>query len=393
MRFGVYVHVPFCASRCDYCDFATWTDRAHLADAYVDACVTDVRRRSARGELPDATSVFFGGGTPSLLPADRLVRILDAIPRAHDAEVTVECNPDSIDGEKLDAYRRGGVDRVSIGVQSMRPHVLRALGRTHDPDNVVRAIGAARDAGFARVNVDLIYGAAGESLDDWRATLLDALDLGPDHVSAYALTVEPGTPLGRMVAAGERRAPDDDDQADKYLLADDVLTAAGFRWYEISNWARPGQECRHNWLYWDGGEYAAVGCAAHGHTGGRRWWNVRTADRYVELVARDQVPEAGGETLDPTTRAEEAFALALRTRRGVAVAPDGDARTVVDALAAASLLVVEGDRARLTRRGRLLASAVTVELLAAGAARPVGAPARPPGRPVSRRLALGTIEC
>lgn len=370
MSFGVYVHIPFCASRCDYCDFATWTDRAHLTGAYADACVADVGRRVARGELRDATSVFFGGGTPSLLPADRLVRILAAIPRAHGAEVTVECNPDSIDREKLDAYRAAGVDRVSIGVQSMRPHVLRALGRTHDPDNVARSIGTARDAGFTRVSVDLIYGAVGESPDDWHATLLDTLALGPDHVSAYALTVEPGTPLGRMVAAGERRAPDDDDQADKYLLADDVLTAAGFGWYEISNWARPGQECLHNQVYWDGGDYAGIGCAAHGHTAGRRWWNVRTPDRYVDLVSRGDSVEAGHEVLDAATRREEAFALALRTRRGVPAPTDPAARDRIDALTADGLVTSDRDRVHLTRRGRLLASAVTLDLLAAGAAGP-----------------------
>ncbi len=367
MAFGVYVHVPFCASRCDYCDFATWTDRAHLVDAYVDACVADVERRRARGDLPDATSVFFGGGTPSLLPADRLVRILDAIPRAPGAEVTVECNPDSVDGDKLAVYRAGGVDRVSLGVQSMRSHVLRALGRTHDPANVARAIAAARDAGFARVSVDLIYGVPGETLDDWRATVLDALALGPDHVSAYALTVEPGTPLGRMVAAGERPAPDDDDQADKYLLADDLLASAGFAWYEISNWARPGQECRHNRLYWDGGEYVGIGCAAHGHTAGRRWWNVRTPDRYVDLVSRGEPVAAGGEVLDPATRADEAFALALRTRRGAPLPVGSSAREMVRTLASDGLVVVDGRRVRLTTRGRLLASAITVDLLAAGA--------------------------
>ena len=368
MAFGVYVHVPFCASRCDYCDFATWTDRAHLVDAYVDACVADVERRRARGDLPDATSVFFGGGTPSLLPADRLVRILDAIPRAPGAEVTVECNPDSVDGDKLAVYRAGGVDRVSLGVQSMRSHVLRALGRTHDPANVARAIAAARDAGFARVSVDLIYGVPGETLDDWRATVLDALALGPDHVSAYALTVEPGTPLGRTVAAGERPAPDDDDQADKYLLADDLLASAGFAWYEISNWARPGQECRHNRLYWDGGEYVGIGCAAHGHTAGRRWWNVRTPDRYIDLVSREELVEAGGEFLDPATRADEVFALALRTRCGAPLPVAHRARERVHALAADGLVVVDDGRIRLTTRGRLLASAVTVDLLAAGAA-------------------------
>ena len=239
MTFGVYVHVPFCASRCDYCDFATWTDRAHLMDAYVDACVADLERRREEGH-PPATSVFFGGGTPSILPADRLVRILDAVPRAAGAEVTVECNPDSVDREKLAAYRAAGVDRLSFGAQSMVPRVLAALGRTHDPDGAARAVRLARDVGFTRVNLDLIFGAEGESLDDWRRTLDGALALEPDHVSAYALTVEPATALGRQVAAGLTPAPDDDEQADKYLAADDALHAAGLAWYEISSWARAG---------------------------------------------------------------------------------------------------------------------------------------------------------
>src|SRR4051794_8781202 len=267
--FGVYVHIPFCAHRCDYCDFATWTDRAHMIEEYVDACVTDLDRRVASGTVPEATSVFFGGGTPSLVPGESLARIVAAIPRAAGAEVTVECNPDSTGPEQLDALVAAGVNRVSIGVQSMRTHVLRSLNRTHDPANVVRAVETARAAGIERVSVDLIYGTPGETLADWQATLDGALALGPDHVSAYALTVEAGTPLGQAVAAGAQPAPDDDDQADKYVIADDTLTAAGFAWYEISNWARPGEECRHNLLYWEGGDYLAIGCAAHGKTGPR----------------------------------------------------------------------------------------------------------------------------
>jgi oxygen-independent coproporphyrinogen-3 oxidase len=361
----VYVHVPFCASRCDYCDFATWTDRGHLADAYVDACVTDLLRR--RAGMPPATSVFFGGGTPSLLPADRLVRILDAVDRVPGAEVTVECNPDTVDAAKLEAYRAGGVNRLSFGVQSMVPHVLAALGRTHDPRNVERAVGQARAAGFARVSVDLIYGTPGETAGDWRTSVEGALALGVDHVSAYALTVEPGTPLGRRVAAGAP-APDDDAQADAYAVADAAFAAAGLEWYEVSNWAAPGQECRHNELYWTGGDYAGIGCAAHGHTDGRRWWNVRTPERYVAAVERGETAEAGSETLDPATRAEEAFALALRTRAGAVVSPG--AREVVEELAAAELLRRTGDRVVLTRRGRLLASDVTARLLLAGAASP-----------------------
>ncbi len=369
-QFGVYVHVPFCASRCDYCDFATWTDRAHLIGDYVEACVVDVQRR----ELPPATSVFFGGGTPSLLEAVQLARILDAIPRTPDAEVTVECNPDSVDRAKFDVYASAGVNRLSFGVQSMRAHVLASLGRTHDPANVTRAVEWARAAGFTRLNVDLIYGSPGESVDDWRATLDAALALEPSHVSAYALTVEPGTPLGRAVAAGEREAPDDDDQATKYEVADDRLGAAGFHWYEISNWALPGEECRHNLLYWEQGEYAGVGCAAHGHTedrGGwaRRWWNLRTPDRYVAAVVAGDSTEAGDERLDPAAREAERLTLMLRTRDGIKLRRGGadpsPMEMCIDDLCGVGLLETRGDRVTLTRRGRLLANEVVARLLTA----------------------------
>jgi putative oxygen-independent coproporphyrinogen III oxidase len=370
--FGVYVHVPFCASRCDYCDFATWTDRGHLIDAYVDACVIDITRRRDAG-MPAATSVFFGGGTPSLIPGEQLVRILDAIERTDDAEVTVECNPDSVDAAKFAAYRRGGVDRLSLGVQSMVPHVLAALGRTHDPDNVRRAVTLARDAGFTRLSVDLIYGTPGESPDDWQRSLDGALALGIDHVSAYALTVEPATALGRQVAAGAP-GPDDDLQADAYGRTDTVLTAAGLEWYEVSNWARPDDECRHNELYWNGGEYAGIGCAAHGHTDGSRWWNVRSPERYIAAISDHASAVAGSEVLDAVTRAEETFSLALRTRAG-AVA-DGRAASVVAELAADGLLEAVGGRIVLTRRGRLLASDLTARLLLAGVARGPGASPR-----------------
>jgi oxygen-independent coproporphyrinogen-3 oxidase len=253
---------------------------------------------------------------------------------------------------------------VSFGVQSMSPHVLAALGRTHDPANVTRAVELARDAGFERINLDLIYGTPGESLDDWRATLDGALALEVAHVSAYALTIEPATPLGRRVAAGAA-APDDDRQADAYLLADELLTAAGLEWYEVSNWAAPGEECRHNLLYWSEGEYLGIGCAAHGHTGGRRWWNVRTPERYIAAVRAAVSAEAGDERLEPVPRAEEACALALRTRAGSPVADA--AAPVVDELAESGFVRRVGDRVVLTPRGRLLASDVTARLLVAGA--------------------------
>jgi oxygen-independent coproporphyrinogen-3 oxidase len=363
--FGVYVHIPFCAHRCDYCDFATWTDRDHLIDAYVDACISDIERRVTSGQ-PGATSVFFGGGTPSLIDAAALMRVLGAIPRARDAEVTVECNPDTVDLEKLSAYRAGGVTRLSFGVQSMRPHVLAALGRTHVPANVELAIRAARDAGFDNLSVDLIYGATGESVDDWRASVGGAIALGVEHVSAYALTIEPGTPLGQRVAAKATPAPDDDDQAEKYAIADDLLTNAGYEWYEVSNWARPGRDCAHNCCYWDGTEYVGIGCAAHGFTDGRRWWNPRTPERYIARIESGTDPAAGDEVLDAAVRAEEAFSLALRTRSG-AVAGER-ATATIEELADDGLLETDGSRVVLTLRGRLLASDLTARLLLAGAA-------------------------
>ena len=347
-EFGVYVHVPFCAKRCDYCAFATWTDRAHLMESYTAACVAELRQ----ADLPAATSIFFGGGTPSLLPARLLLSILGAVRRADGAEVTVECNPDTVTADLLGAYRVAGVTRLSFGVQSMAAHVLAALGRSHDPDNVRRAVALAREAGFDTFNLDLIYGAAGESPADWEQTLDAVLALDPPHVSAYALTVEPGTPL----AADPARHPDDDNQADKYLLADSMLAAAGLRSYEISNWARPGHECRHNLLYWSQGDYRGIGCAAHSHQSGRRWWNVRTPERYIGLIESGASPMAAEEVLDPERQRVEALQLALRTRAGV----PADALPDDDRLA--GLVHRDAERVVLTPEGRLLANEVAVRL-------------------------------
>jgi putative oxygen-independent coproporphyrinogen III oxidase len=351
--FGVYLHVPFCAARCDYCSFATWTDRHHLIDAYLAACRADADRL-VEGGMPPATSVFVGGGTPSLVAAEALVAVLDRVPRSPGCEVTVECNPDDVTSDLVDAYVAGGVTRTSLGVQSTSPHVLAALGRTHDRANVERAVDIVRRSGIATFNLDLIYGGAGESLDDWCRTLDDALALDPPHVSAYALTVEPGTPL----ASDPDRHPDDDDQADKYLAATERLGAAGLGWYEISNWARPGHECRHNLLYWTMGEYQGIGCAAHSHRAGRRFWNLRTPDRYVDAVASGATVEAADERLDDDARALEALQLALRTRAGVPT----------DALDAAALpglvepAVDDPSRLVLTVDGRLLANEVALRL-------------------------------
>ncbi|HEU0170246.1 MAG TPA: radical SAM family heme chaperone HemW [Acidimicrobiales bacterium] len=342
--------MPFCAARCDYCAFATWTDRHHLQRAYLEACRRDVELAVGAG-MPPASSVFVGGGTPSLVPPADLVAVLDAVPRAPGCEVTVECNPDTVTPELAEVYAAGGVNRVSLGVQSMVDHVLHALGRTHDPANVRRAVTLVRAAGIPTFNLDLIYGGAGETVDDWTHTLERALDLEPPHVSAYALTVEPGTPL----ADDPRRHPDDDDQAEKYLVAAERLEAAGLRWYEISNWARPGHECRHNGLYWSMGEYQAFGCAGHSHRGGRRFWNVRTPERYIAAIGAGRSPEAAGERLGSDERRLEALQLAIRTRGGVP-----SAALPVDGVG--DLVAIEGDRAVLTVRGRLLANEVALRL-------------------------------
>ncbi len=351
MAFGVYVHVPFCRHRCDYCAFATWTDRTELAERYLAACRRQIE--DAAPGLPPVTSVFVGGGTPSLVAPEDLLEVLAAVPLAPGAEVTVECNPDDLDLERAAAYAAGGITRLSIGVQSMVPEVLRTLGREHQPDNVRRAADAAHGAGLP-FNVDLLYGASGETLQQWSTTLDEAIALDPAHVSAYALTVEAGTPL----AADPARHPDDDIQADQYVLATDRLGAAGYEWYEISNWARPGHECRHNLLYWTEGEYLAVGCAAHGHRGGRRHWNVRTPERYVAAVEAGRSPEAGAEELGADERRVEGLQLAIRTRQGVA-GSEVDDQVLADL---DGLVERRDDRVVLTPAGRLLANEVAIRL-------------------------------
>jgi oxygen-independent coproporphyrinogen-3 oxidase len=336
--FGVYVHVPFCASRCDYSAFAAWTDRHHLAERYVRAVVAEARA----ADLRPATSCFVGGGTPSQLPADLLAEILAAVPLAAGAEVTVECNPDDATGELLAGWRAAGVTRVSLGVQSLDPVVLAGLGRRHDPGAAVRAVSLVRSTGFASWNLDLITGGAGEDDTSWRRTLDGVLALD-----------EPGTPL----AADPDRHPDEDAQADRYLVADAVLADAGLAWYELSNWARSGQQCRHNRLYWEQGDYRGLGCAAHSHAAGRRWWNVRTPERYCALVEAGAAATAGEEVLEGPARAQEALELALRTRRGVPAATLDRTDPALD-----GLVDSVGDRLVLTPRGRLLATEVSLRL-------------------------------
>jgi putative oxygen-independent coproporphyrinogen III oxidase len=377
--FGVYLHVPFCRVRCGYCDFNTYTaseirgvkqsDVAAQAISEVDFA----RGVLAASGLPErsVSTVFFGGGTPTLLPAGDLVRMLDAVRTSWGltpgAEVTTEANPDSVTPESLAELAAGGVTRVSFGMQSAMPHVLATLERTHDPARIPLVVEWARAAGL-QVSLDLIYGTPGESLGDWRRSLELALAQQPDHLSAYALIVEPGTKLARQITRGEVSQPDEELQADQYELADDLLTDAGYRWYEVSNWATDdAHRSRHNLAYWTGQDWWGVGPGAHSHVGGVRWWNAKHPAAYAERLARGVSPAVGRETLDAETRRVEDVLLRSRIIDGLPTSElDQEGRTAVAGLIADGL--VEGrnaiaGRIVLTRRGRLLADAVVRRLL------------------------------
>lgn len=378
--FGVYVHVPFCTVRCGYCDFNTYT-ATELGDvpgasrtSYADVAIAEIRL--ARRVLGDAdlpvSTVFFGGGTPTLLPPADLVRIVGAVRDefglASDAEVTTESNPDSVDARALDALRVGGINRVSFGMQSSVPHVLAVLDRTHDPLRVPQVVDWARSAGFDQVSLDLIYGTPGESAADWQASLDAALACRPDHLSAYALIVEEGTALARRIKRGELPMPDDDDLADKYLAADAALEAAGLRWYEVSNWARDdAAACRHNVLYWTGADWWGVGPGAHSHVGGVRWWNVKHPTAYAGRVAAGASPAHAREVLDAETQRVERVLLETRLRAGLPVEVlDEAGRGALPEQVHRGLVepdALEGGRVVLSLRGRLLADAVVRDLL------------------------------
>jgi oxygen-independent coproporphyrinogen-3 oxidase len=377
--FGVYLHVPFCTVRCGYCDFNTYT-ATELGGgasqlAYADTALAEIAlggRVLRDAGLPDraVSTVFVGGGTPTVLPAADLVRMLDGVRSTWGleagAEVTTEANPDSVTPESLAELARGGFTRVSFGMQSAVPHVLATLERTHDPRRIPDVVRWARDAGLA-VSLDLIYGTPGESLDDWRASLETALATGVDHVSAYALVVEQGTKMAVQVRRGLLTLPDEDDQAAKYELADDLLTAAGLHWYEVSNWARtPADACRHNLAYWRNDDWWGVGPGAHSHVGGVRWWNVKHPRTYAARLAEGLSPAAGRETVEDSSARLERVMLGVRLDEGLPLdALSLDARTAVAGLVADGLVdpagvLARGDarRVRLTRRGRLLADTV-----------------------------------
>ncbi len=374
--FGMYVHVPFCASRCGYCDFNTYTAPELAVGAAVDRASFDRHLAAevsfARGILGGAdvpvTTVFVGGGTPTLLHPAALSRILSRIRAefglAPDAEVTIEANPDSVDRAALEQLRQAGVTRISFGMQSAVEHVLAVLERTHTPGGALRAVADARAAGFERISLDLIYGTPGETLGDWRHTVAAALSTGVGHVSAYALIVEPGTRLAAAVRRGTIPRPDEDLAADMYELADEELEAAGLPWYELSNWAAPGQQCRHNEGYWRGEDWWGIGPGAHSHIAGTRWWNVKHPAAYVQRSVSGISPAAGREILDPSTRAVEELMLGIRMARGLLVSELSEQQQAeVPVLADEGLAVASGGRLHLTRRGRLLADNVVRRLL------------------------------
>jgi putative oxygen-independent coproporphyrinogen III oxidase len=376
--FGIYVHVPFCAKRCGYCDFNTYTATELGGGAtQVSYAATAVEElRLARRVLGDADlpvrTVFFGGGTPTLLPPGDLALLLGAVRDefglAADAEVTTEANPDSVTPESLHALRAAGFTRVSFGMQSAVTHVLATLDRTHDPERVAHAVRWARQAGFTGVSVDLIYGTPGESRADWQASLDAALAMAPDHVSAYALIVEEGTRLAARVRRGEIAAPDDDDLADKYLMADAAFTAAGLGWYEVSNWASSSAaRCAHNQLYWTGGDWWGVGPGAHSHVGGTRWWNVKHPAAYAARLGERVSPAHAREVLTDEERRFERVLLGIRLVDGHPLDDLHDSgRNAASSMVGQGLLdgaAHDTGRAVLTVRGRLLADAVVRDLL------------------------------
>ncbi|MYT12579.1 oxygen-independent coproporphyrinogen-3 oxidase [Streptomyces sp. SceaMP-e96] len=379
---GFYLHVPYCATRCGYCDFNTYTaselrgSGGALAsrDNYADTVVEEIRlARKVLGDDPrPVETVFVGGGTPTLLPAADLGKMLAAIREefglAPGAEITTEANPESVDPRYLDELLAGGFNRVSFGMQSARQHVLKILDRTHTPGRPEACVAEARAAGFEHVNLDLIYGTPGETDDDWRASLDAVVGAGPDHVSAYALIVEEGTQLARRIRRGEVPMTDDDVHADRYLIADERLAAAGFTWYEVSNWATTdAARCRHNELYWTGADWWGAGPGAHSHVGGVRWWNVKHPGAYAQALGEGRSPGAGREILSDEDRRVERILLELRLADGCPLdilAPAG-ARAAARALADGLLepAPYERGRAVLTLRGRLLADAVVRDLV------------------------------
>jgi len=374
-----YVHIPYCARRCGYCDFNTYTpselsissDLSGVSRDYIDLLIAEINsaRKISKADL--VPTIFFGGGTPTLMEPADLGRVVTAIKNNFDlapnAEITTEANPDTVTPAKLAELREAGINRISFGMQSAVPHVLAALDRTHNPANVARSVNDARAAGFDEVSVDLIYGTPGESMSDWQESIDVALSLPISHISAYALIVEQGTKLGAQVKRGEVVMPDDDETADKYVLADAKFSAAGLNWYELSNWSKAGSESRHNLAYWNGDNWWGAGPGAHSHIDGRRWWNVKHPTAYKEKISSGQSPMHEEEVLNDEQKNSERMMLEIRLAKGI------DAKT----LSSGQLAILESfknqghlladswaaGRIVLSTSGRLIADRIVREIL------------------------------
>ena len=380
MNLAFYIHIPYCVKRCGYCDFNTYTPSelkiteglAQISNSYIDLLLMEIKAAKVQvGQSANVPSIFFGGGTPSLMQPDDIGRVISAIKSEFtllpDAEITMECNPDTVTKESLAAFRAIGVNRVSFGMQSAVKHVLATLDRTHNPENLLQVTTWAQEVGFSEISVDLIYGTPGESLAVWQTSIDAALALPITHISAYALIVEEGTKLAAQIKRGEVAQIDDDLTAEKYLVADKAFTAAGFEWYELSNWAKSGSLSKHNLAYWLGDNWWGAGPGAHSHLNGKRFWNVKHPNLYKERVLANQSPVADSEVLEELQIESERLMLSLRLPSGV------DKQSLNELqLAELSSYVESGHldqanwnqgRATLTLGGRLIADRILRQIL------------------------------
>ncbi len=380
MNLAFYIHIPYCVKRCGYCDFNTYTPSelkiteglAQISNSYIDLLLMEIKAAKVQvGQSANVPSIFFGGGTPSLMQPDDIGRVISTIKSEFtllpDAEITMECNPDTVTKESLAAFRAIGVNRVSFGMQSAVKHVLATLDRTHNPENLLQVTTWAKEVGFSEISVDLIYGTPGESLADWQTSIDAALTLPITHISAYALIVEEGTKLAAQIKRGEVAQVDDDLTAEKYLVADKAFTAAGFEWYELSNWAKSGSLSKHNLAYWLGDNWWGAGPGAHSHLNGKRFWNVKHPNLYKERVLANQSPVADSEVLEELQIESERLMLSLRLPSGV------DKQSLNELqLAELSSYVESGHldqanwnqgRATLTLDGRLIADRILRQIL------------------------------
>lgn len=375
--FGLYIHIPFCLSRCSYCDFNSYHVDPVQVEQYVEALALEIGRRACSDAIRRrlVCSVFFGGGTPSILQASHLIGILDQCRAAFtfeaDAEVTIEANPGTVDLPKLRALHAGGVTRLSVGVQAVQDRLLQRIGRAHTAREAEQAFRLMREAGFGNVNLDLMFGLPGQGMDDWSETLDWAIDVSPEHLSAYGLTLEEGTPLYKAHRQGAIGLPDEATEAEMYRMAVDRLCDAGFEHYEISNFARPGFRCRHNLVYWQHQEYLGLGAGAHSFLAGQRFFNELLPARYVSAIAERGTAVACGEELSAEMLRSERLMLGLRLRGGLSV------RTFTDLLGIEELaasdrvtrllddgfLRLRGGRVQISERGLLVANELIVQLL------------------------------